>query len=60
MAITRYRIMVSLDFDTAAKRDTVYDKMKVALANAKISDAWISGTITKDEYSRPDSSNESV
>lgn len=60
MAITRYRITVALDFDSATKRDTIYDKIKTALANAKASDAWISGSINKDEYTRPDQSSETV
>lgn len=60
MAITRYRITVALDFDSAARRDTVYDKIKAALANAKTSDAWVSGNINKDEYTRPEQSTETV
>lgn len=60
MAITRYRITMALDFDNITKRDNVYDKVKIALANAKIADSWISGTVSKDEYSKPDTSSESI
>jgi|ADurb_Ile_03_Slu_FD_contig_31_1732304_length_269_multi_1_in_0_out_0_1 hypothetical protein len=60
MAITRYRITLALDFEDATKRDNIYNKIKTALANAKAADAWVSGNLNKDEYTRPDQSTETV
>jgi hypothetical protein len=60
MAITRYRIVANLEFDDSTKRDTVYTKIKTALANAKTTDAWVTGSIQKDEYTRPEVSQETV
>ena len=60
MAITRYRITLSLDFDDTTKRDNIYNKIKTALSNAKAADAWVSGNLNKDEYTRPEQSTETV
>ena len=60
MATTKYRITVSLEFDDATKRDNIYTKIKNALSTAKAADSWVNGTLTKDEYSRPDASSEGV
>lgn len=60
MAITRYRITMGLDFDDVTKRDNIYTKIKTALANAKAADAWVGGNISKDEYTKPDTSTETV
>jgi hypothetical protein len=43
-----------------AIRDNVYNKLKTALSNAKISDAWTSGYLRKDEQIISDSTQETV
>jgi hypothetical protein len=48
--ITEYNISVNLLFDTAAKRDEWYDKIKTLLTNQKVAlSAPKSIVVTKDE-----------
>jgi len=58
--ITKYRIVVDLIFTDVTKRDSVYNKIKIALANAKTTDSWETGNISKVESQLPDSASEVV
>jgi len=60
MATTIYIISCRLEFSTAAARDSVFSKMKTALANAKTNDTWTNGMIRKDEQTVADSAQEAV
>ena len=58
--ITRYMIMLRLDFDSAIQRDNIFTKIKTALATTKIADPQTTGSLSKDEYSKPDQTTETV
>lgn len=60
MATTRYVIRLALEFDDKVKRDTVVQKLKTALASAKVTDAWVSSSLTSDDYLKSDVTTETV
>lgn len=60
MPTIKYLINVRLEFDSSENRDAVYTKMKTSLGTAKSSNPWEKGQITKDEYTSPDITQESV
>jgi len=57
---TIYLINLRLEFDTKTARNNQYTALKAQLAAAKESDAWLAGSITKDEYNKVEINQETV